>query len=64
MGAVFELRDGTKLILNLSVPYELYTGVAPGIPPKGLTPGEDVYPLIVRVKGKKLDIEVIWKLVE
>ena len=36
MGAVFlSLRDGTKLILNLSVPYELYTGVAPGIPPKG-----------------------------
>ena len=60
----FELRDGTKLVLNLPVPYELYIGVAPGIPPKGLIPGEDVYPLIVRVKGKKLDIEVTWKLVE
>ncbi|WP_418673245.1 heparinase II/III domain-containing protein, partial [Alistipes putredinis] len=60
----FELRDGTELILNVQVPYELYTGVAPGIPPKGLKPGEDVYPLIIRIKGKKMDIETIWKLVD
>lgn len=60
----FELHDGTKLMLNIHAPYDLYTGVAPGIPPTGLKPGEDVYPLIIRVKGKKMDIEAVWKFVD
>lgn len=60
----FKLHDGTKLTLNIHGAYELYTGMAPGIPPKGLKPGENVYPLIVRMKGKKMDVEAIWKLVD
>ena len=60
----FELRDGTGLALHVNGPYDLYTGVAPGIPPKGLEPGEDVYPLILRTKGKKMEVEVTWELVD
>lgn len=51
---------------------ELYTGVAPGIPPTN--PGvitknhseqretQPCYPLIIRVKGEKMNIQTIWNL--
>ena len=60
----FTMPDGTRLTVKVGAPYELFCGVAPGIPPKGKTPGEDVYPLIIRTKGKNLDIETTWDLVE
>lgn len=41
--------------------YELFSGKAPGIPPTGTQEGEEVYPLIFRVKGKNMDIEAIWE---
>ena len=47
------MSDGTKLSLEIHSPYELFIGVAPGIPPKGLKKVEDVYPLIIRTKGQK-----------
>ena len=60
----FSMSDGTKLSLEVHSPYELFIGVAPGIPPKGLKKGEDVYPLIIRTKGKKMDIKTIWTVVD
>ena len=60
----FALSDGTAVALNISTSYDLFTGVAPGIPPKGLKPGENVYPLIVRMEGKDFDIEATWKFVK
>ena len=44
--------------------YRIFSGKAPGIPPTGTKEGEDVYPLIFRVEGKKLDIETNWKLTD
>ena len=60
----FSMSDGTKLSLEIHSPYELFIGVAPGIPPKGLKKGEDVYPLIIRTKGKKMDIKAVWTFVD
>lgn len=60
----FALSDGTVVTLNIPTSYDLFTGVAPGIPPKGLKPGENVYPLIVRMEGKDFDIEATWKFVK
>ena len=58
------MADGTRLTLKADAPFECFTGVAPGIPPTGLKPGADVYPLVIRTKGKDLDIEAIWNLAD
>lgn len=60
----FSTSDGTVVSLDIDVPYELFTGTAPGIPPSGLEQGKDVYPLIIRIKGRVLDIKASWKFVE
>lgn len=60
----FSLKDGTRVSLKIHSPYELFTGVAPGIPPKGLQAGEDVYPLIIRTKGKSMNLKATWTLID
>lgn len=58
------MSEWNKTLFSSSSPYELFVGVAPGIPPKGLKKGEDVYPLIIRTKGKKMDIKAVWTFVD
>lgn len=48
--------------VNAANGFQVISGVAPGIPPTGIKEGVDVYPLIIRVKDKNLDIEATWKL--
>ena len=60
----FSLSNGIVVTLNIPSSYDLFTGVAPGIPPKGSNSGENVYPLIVRVVGENMDIKTIWKFIK
>lgn len=59
----FTLSGGTQIVIqvNSQENYELISGVAPGIPPTGIQEGGNVYPLIIRVKDKILDIKTRWK---
>lgn len=60
----FALSNGIVVTLNIPTSYDLFTGVAPGIPPKGLKPGENVYPLIVRIEDKNMEIDTTWKFIK
>ena len=59
----FTLSGGTQIVIqvNSQENYELISGVAPGIPPTGIQEEGNVYPLIIRVKDKILDIKTRWK---
>lgn len=59
----FGLSGGTQIVIkvNNAPRFEVISGMAPGIPPTGVKEGGNVYPLIIRVKGKSLDIETNWK---
>ena len=58
----FTMNDGTKVSIKMSSPSCVYQGIAPGLPPKGQREGEDVYPLIIRTKGKAMKVDVRWTL--
>lgn len=56
--------EGMKLKLEVTSEntYEVFTGVAPGIPSLEVKQvGQQNYPLIIRIKGKKSDIKATWK---
>lgn len=48
--------------VNAAKGFQVISGVAPGIPPTGTKEGADIYPLIIRVSDKNMDIEATWKL--
>lgn len=68
--------EGNEILFDLpkGCSFDLYTGEAPGIPPTnpGVTlightekrPVQVCYPLIIRVKGKNLSVNAIWKFKE
>ncbi len=60
---VFTLSGGTKvrILVDSAEEFDVISGTAPGIPPTGTQEGSDAYPLIIRTKGKTLDIETRWE---
>lgn len=55
---------GTRL--RIEVPkgnvFEIFSGIAPGIPSsKPEQAGQHSYPLIIRMKGTRLDVNAVWK---
>ncbi|WP_106832002.1 heparinase II/III domain-containing protein [Parabacteroides pacaensis] len=59
----FALSNATVSIqVNSNKEVYVISGVAPGIPPSGTQEGKNVYPLIIRVKDKKMDIVTQCKL--
>ena len=60
---VFTLSGGTKVRIQVdsAEEFDVISGTAPGIPPTGTQEGSDAYPLIIRTRGKALDIETQWE---
>lgn len=57
----FKTHNATVTIqVDSETGFDLISGTAPGVPPTGVAEGKDAYPLLVRVKGKKLHIETTW----